>query len=565
MGFRLASAIGGFARRTSQNLDALQAKADDITKTAAKTFAEEANAVRKARISSRGSYSKIARRLASNYNLNNAQIYSLLAGGLEQADLFQNTVEQAKLMHDSDPANKGKEFDMGNFIQTQIFKQTKDFDATKLSKFSIADQADAYAMSVAPMINNDFGSIAEGVQKATTTALFGGQAADVTQASFDAEFNALTGGQPIPQKAKMDFGTGTMYTVDNLTSVGAADTLAAKQTVATTTKIETETAQISQYTNKIKKDIEVLETNIKINEAKIPEIEANVELIKANTGLTNERGKKIVLEAKTIQNQLDNFTNYNKEEKELGIALLKQKILNLEGSTFTDLEQFQVALLNKSTQLKEQARNAVDGTEKAALENEAQFFANQIGIIADEMNQANPDTDDVFSKSSPENIFNSIVDRNLQSFIPDADLQSFGDVIKYNVSGKMPQYFAAVEQSIQTFSNRYGGDSTNESRGRADKFIAGEIFALRTAIKNYALQTDSVNIIDIEKSTSAQNKQKMPKDNIVPIKVDSMEQLNAVLAEVEQKKIVDVGEVIVIQRADKQYYYVMGSTGELIG
>ena len=88
MGFRLASAIGGFAKRTSQNLDALQAKADDITKTAAKTFAEEANAVRKARISSRGTYSKIARRLASNYNLNNAQVYSLLAGGLEQADLF---------------------------------------------------------------------------------------------------------------------------------------------------------------------------------------------------------------------------------------------------------------------------------------------------------------------------------------------------------------------------------------------------------------------------------------------------------------------------------------------
>ena len=78
----------------------------------------------------------------------------------------------------------------------------------------------------------------------------------------------------------------------------------------------------------------------------------------------------------------------------------------------------------------------------------------------------------------------------------------------------MPQYFAAVEQSIQTFSNRYGGDSPNDRVGRADKFIAGEIFALRTAIKNYALQTDSVNIIDIEKSTSAQNKQTMPKNNI---------------------------------------------------
>ena len=68
MGFRLASAIGGFAKKTSANLDALQVKADDITKTAAKRFAEEANAVRKARISSRGSYSKIANRLSKNYN-----------------------------------------------------------------------------------------------------------------------------------------------------------------------------------------------------------------------------------------------------------------------------------------------------------------------------------------------------------------------------------------------------------------------------------------------------------------------------------------------------------------
>ena len=49
-GFRLASAVAGFAKRTSQNLDALQTKADDATKTAAKRFADEALLVRKARV-----------------------------------------------------------------------------------------------------------------------------------------------------------------------------------------------------------------------------------------------------------------------------------------------------------------------------------------------------------------------------------------------------------------------------------------------------------------------------------------------------------------------------------
>ena len=554
MGFRLASAIGGFAKKTSANLDALQVKADDITKTAAKRFAEEANAVRKARISSRGSYSKIANRLSKNYNLNDAQVYALLSGGLEQADLF----------HNADAKNKGTEFNRVDFIQKQVFKQTKDFDMANISKLSLSDQADAYAMSVAPMINNDFGSVANQVKQATTTALFGGQAAGVTKASFDAEFNALMGGQEMPQQGKMDFGSDTMYTVDNLTSVGAADTLAAQTAVLGQQKTTAEIGQINKYTSKLDADINLTESTIDINKETLGKIKADVDLIKANTNLRTKQGKKIVVETDVLKDQLDNFDNYNKQEKELGIQLLKQKIISLEGSTFTDLEQFQVSLLNKSTNLKAKARVTEDGTEKSVLENEAQFYANQIGLLADEMNQANPDIDDVFSKSSPESIFNSIVDRNLQSFIPDAELQAFGDTIRYSVAGKMPQYFSAVEQSIQNFSSRYGGDSRGGIPGTADKFVAAEVFALRTAIKNYSLQTDSVNIIDYNKSTKG-NKFAFEKDDIKPIEVNTVEEVTEKLAEIEASGFVDTGEVVVIKRGKKVLYYVMGSTGELIG
>ena len=50
MGFRLSSAISGFATKTSENLTALQDKADEISKTAAARYAEEAKEVRKERM-----------------------------------------------------------------------------------------------------------------------------------------------------------------------------------------------------------------------------------------------------------------------------------------------------------------------------------------------------------------------------------------------------------------------------------------------------------------------------------------------------------------------------------
>ena len=98
MGFRLSSAIAGFATRTSENLDELQTKADDIAKTAAARYANEALQVRKERMKSRQDYLEAATFLKNNYGLSNNQVEVVLSGGIANKDLF---VERMKDVEDA--------------------------------------------------------------------------------------------------------------------------------------------------------------------------------------------------------------------------------------------------------------------------------------------------------------------------------------------------------------------------------------------------------------------------------------------------------------------------------
>ena len=91
MGFRLSSAIAGFAERTSENLTALQDKADEITKTAADRYANEALQVRKERIKSVREYTRAAKEL-KQMGLNNAQIEVALSAGVAGVDNVKNSL-----------------------------------------------------------------------------------------------------------------------------------------------------------------------------------------------------------------------------------------------------------------------------------------------------------------------------------------------------------------------------------------------------------------------------------------------------------------------------------------
>ena len=214
MGFRLSSAIAGFATRTSENLTALQDKADEITKTAAATYAQEALEVRKERMKSRKEYLSAAEDL-SGYGLNNNQIETILKGGVKNVDLFTQTLKDAE----AKATELGQEFDRGVAISAMFAGEEKD-DGRAVIK-----QAELYAQRLNPIMQPDTDAIGQSAAEATKT-LFGSVDKKYTVSQFNAQMKALGGKTPITYDENSGYGqTGLSH---NLGGLGYQEALAFK-------------------------------------------------------------------------------------------------------------------------------------------------------------------------------------------------------------------------------------------------------------------------------------------------------------------------------------------------
>jgi len=205
MGFRLSSAIAGFAERTSENLTALQDKADEITKTAAATYAQEALQVRKERMKSRREYLSAAEDL-SGMGLNNNQIETILKGGIKNADLFKQTLQDAEAKAN----DAGQEFDRGVAISA-MFTGEEQGDGR-----AIAKQAELYAQKMFGFVKPDTDAIANSAAEATQT-LFGNVDKKYTVSQFNAQMKALGGATPITYDENAGYGqTGLSHNLGGL-------------------------------------------------------------------------------------------------------------------------------------------------------------------------------------------------------------------------------------------------------------------------------------------------------------------------------------------------------------
>tara|TARA_A100001391_G_scaffold82407_1_gene53848 strand:+ start:273 stop:2198 length:1926 start_codon:yes stop_codon:yes gene_type:complete len=211
MGFRLSSAIAGFAERTSENLTALQDKADEITKTAAERYANEALQVRKERMKNIREYTKKAKNL-SNLGLNNAQIETLLSGGVEQADKF----EQGILFARQRAELKGETFNMEDTINTIFGERNIEMSPEGTSR-TIAEQAKLFAQAESPFIGADAETIGKQVSAATKT-LFSpeGISPEYSKSQFQVQAQAAGGTAPETMQTDRAFGTDTGYTTAGL-------------------------------------------------------------------------------------------------------------------------------------------------------------------------------------------------------------------------------------------------------------------------------------------------------------------------------------------------------------
>jgi hypothetical protein len=210
MGFRLSSAIAGFAERTSENLTALQNKADEITKTAAERYANEALQVRKERIKSVREYTRAAKEL-KNMGLNNAQIEVALSSGVAGVENVKSSLANLEKREKlSDPSFKGFDAETQQGAINSLFKGLPE-DATGRD---IAEQAKIFASFESPMVAPDAKALGEQVAASTKT-LFAPKGIDpeYTTAQFTAQAEAAGGKAPVDVEGDLGIAGATMRTV----------------------------------------------------------------------------------------------------------------------------------------------------------------------------------------------------------------------------------------------------------------------------------------------------------------------------------------------------------------
>jgi hypothetical protein len=212
MGFRLSSAIAGFAERTSENLTALQDKADEITKTAAERYANEALQVRKERIKSVREYTRAAKEL-KNMGLNNAQIEVALSAGVAGVDNVKSSLANLEKREQlKDPSFKGFDAETQQGAINSLFKGLPE-DATGRD---IAEQAKIFASFESPMVAPDAKALGEQVAASTKT-LFAPKGIDpeYTTAQFTAQAEAAGGKAPVDVEGDLGIAGATMQTVSD--------------------------------------------------------------------------------------------------------------------------------------------------------------------------------------------------------------------------------------------------------------------------------------------------------------------------------------------------------------
>ena len=171
MAFRLQSAIAGSAKRLSEKMTAFDENYADTLKNSAANLAKEAANIRKERMVAVRDYKSKGQILMDDFDLNEAQVASLLQGGTDRYDKFLADVESGAMQHVR-AGNDIKDFNQSAYIQNTLFstQPTKE-GGTAPTYMSLDEQADLYGKLTVPS-TIDLGAEAASVVAGTQRGIF---------------------------------------------------------------------------------------------------------------------------------------------------------------------------------------------------------------------------------------------------------------------------------------------------------------------------------------------------------------------------------------------------------
>tara|TARA_A100001515_G_scaffold59829_1_gene47248 strand:- start:663 stop:2603 length:1941 start_codon:yes stop_codon:yes gene_type:complete len=199
MSFSLFHAVAGGAKRMSERLNTLETDTKDLVKTSAGRIATEMANNRKERIKNRTDYREAANKLKS-LGLGNAQIETVLQGGLGEADAFLQTVQVGA----TKAALENKQFNQENYIQNLF--SVKEFGEGR----TIDEQAEAFAQQVSPISVDSITDTAKKMS-AGTKSLLGQVPQNYFENQLGAQVTAMGGITPASYTGKKfgEFAEGT--------------------------------------------------------------------------------------------------------------------------------------------------------------------------------------------------------------------------------------------------------------------------------------------------------------------------------------------------------------------
>lgn len=315
MAFRFQSAVAGFATRASERLKTLEEDTKEVAKTEAGRIAQEIAEARKQRIADTLDYNTTARKLKSAYSLNDAQVYTILQGGIEEAQVFMDTVRAGAI----EAKTNNQEFNVQDYAQNLF--TVKDYDDVTVP--GIDQQAAGYAAMRSPVSAQSLVDQAAERAGVSTKTLLGQANPDYLKSLINQQVSAAAG-ELTPYKGPT-FGTGlpegagfTRATVSPEDLLGISETQARIRGLeAGAAKTEVETEQIVNLMD--------------LNEERLA---AEIENIASRTALSGAQA-----------NRLNGLLDLEIEEKEAGIALTNVQAENVaKNMQFTDAKIDQLAV-----------------------------------------------------------------------------------------------------------------------------------------------------------------------------------------------------------------------------
>ena len=269
MGFRLQSALAGAATSLSNRLRALEEETNELVKTEAGRVNNMLQENTKKRTAAKLDYGRAARKL-EGYGLSDGQIEAVLAGGLDGATQFEQSLQSKA----TKAALEGKQFDKNIAINELVAQTNPEFAAR-----DIQAQEEAYAAMAVPNVLPSLDESVRTVSTGIAGMAKGSAPTDYIRSQLDSRVRAGAGERPEEFTGRA-FGTDTgfQFTPELVTPQTLIELQKAQAEVES---IEAGTGLTKARTTEIQ---ELYKGKVKLQDAEIRKIDKGLQLVENKAG-----------------------------------------------------------------------------------------------------------------------------------------------------------------------------------------------------------------------------------------------------------------------------------------